>query len=106
MLIYARWDGSKIGDVDNGILVKNVDGREHRLNRPPAWAIDCGAYKEDVLPYCHTIIINDTHARVRYSVSVKLFDLKKGYLNRGHGPQYYLTLNHWQTTGISQGVLL
>lgn len=105
-MIIRSVDGNIIGDIVNGIFTKRVQGSAHMLNTPPAWAIDCAAFKSQVLPNAHTIRVEDTESDVIYEVSTKLFDDKKVYLDRGFGAQYFLILKHWCEVRKGQPSLL
>jgi len=68
---------------ENGRLVlrKRLSAARHMLQRPPAWALD-----EAVLQ----------QALAAGAVEAHIEDTDSGFpLNRGHGPQVALTLNHW-----------
>lgn len=105
MIVHST-DGRVIGSIDNGVFFKKVRGSIHRLNRPPAWAIDSEAYDSKIRHSCRSIVVDDTESGTRYLVSVALFDDKKGYLNRGHGGQYYLVMKYWQVMSKEQSRLL
>jgi hypothetical protein len=105
-VIVQSVDGKIIGDIEKGVFTKRVDGRVHMLRQPPAWAIDVRAFVKDVRPNCHTIVVEDTHAQLTYSVSVQLFSDKKGALDRRYGAQYYLPLKYWTVRSSSQKELL
>jgi len=101
MIVYGN-GGRVIGDIDDGIFIKRVDGRKHMLQKPRAWAIDAMAYVHHILPNCRTILIGDDHAKLNYEVSIEIFERHKGYVNRGHGGQFFLTLNHWTCVASGQ----
>ncbi len=82
--------------------VQNV----HQLHTPPAWAIDTLAYRDSLVGNCHTIVVDNTESKLRYTVSFKIFDLKKGFLSRGYGDQYFLPLKFWQVTSAAQMQLI
>lgn len=104
-MILTSVDGKVIGELEDGILTKRVKGSIHRLRTPPAWAIDKLAY-EKCAGHCHTIVIIDMEANLRYYVGFKTFDDKKMYLNRGYGEQYCLPLKYWQVTSVAQMALI
>jgi len=102
-IIYA---GDKVvGQIEEGVFIKWVVGRLHRLRKPPAWAIDARAFDDHIRGGCHTIQILDKEG-LEYSVSVETFIRHMGTLNRNFGKQYYLTLPYWQSKARVQGSLL
>jgi hypothetical protein len=95
-------DGKLIGTLDAGVFTKKVRGSIHRVRTPPGWAIDKLAYDEHLVGKCHTIVIVDTEAHLRYTVSFAKFDEKKILMNRGYGAQYLLVLLYWQVSSDKQ----
>ena len=93
--VYA--DRTVIGYIEDRTFIKPVRGSKHMLRQPPAWAIDADTFDKQVIPHCDTIIIHDREKNKEYKASVKLFDEKKGVLDRGFGRQYYLALKWWNT---------
>ncbi|MFC1967851.1 hypothetical protein ACFLVX_00460, partial [Chloroflexota bacterium] len=93
----VKVDGKIIGTLDGNKFIKTVVGSRHRLRRPPAWALDAGAFDQEVRPNATEVIVIDKETGVEYHASVETFDQLKGELDRGFGRQYFLTLNHWQT---------
>lgn len=90
-----RVKNKTIGFLEHGCFLKPVIGSKHMLREPPAWAIDADAFDNWVKPNAKEIIVTDTEAEIRYRVSVETFDRLKVELDRGHGRQYFLTLNYW-----------
>jgi hypothetical protein len=88
-------DGRAIGWIENGRFIKPVMGSKHRLNQPPAWAIDADVFERQIKPNAKEIIIWDFETDILYISSVYNFDIHKGVLDRGFGRQYFLRLNRW-----------
>ena len=101
-MIIRSTDGKIIGDMDKGVFTKKVDGKVHMLRGPLAWAMDSEAYKRDIRPWCHTIIVEDSQSKLVYSISLETFDSNKVYMDRGYGGQYFVILKHWQVKSQGQ----
>ena len=86
-----------IGEIKGEIFVKKVIGSKHRLQNPPAWAVDANAWDNQISPVCKYILIVDTEGQKNYWSTVDNFDKHKGLLDRGFDPQYFLALNRWST---------
>jgi len=104
-MIIRSIDGNIIGTLDNGVFLKRVSGAVHMLRTPPAWAIDCKAFVDYVLPQSHTIRIEDKNTGTAYEISTKVFDDKKVYMDRKFGAQYFVILKHWHEIRLGQKVL-
>jgi hypothetical protein len=87
--------GRVVGQIDGTTFIKSVHASTHQLQRPQAWAIDAVIFDEEIKPNCVYILISDQETDNKYRCTVETFDKFKGVLDRGHGQQYYLTLNHW-----------
>ena len=99
-------DGKIIGQIEGKVFLKKVNGRAHMLHTPPAWAIDARAFDQKVLPHADTIRIEDTESGTIYQMSTRLFNEKKGVINRQFGSQYFVTLHHWTEIAPGQKELL
>jgi hypothetical protein len=89
-------DGRTIGWIENNRFIKPVAGSKHRLNQPPAWAIDADLFEQQVKANANEIIIWDVETDTLYISSVCHFDRKKVLFNRGFGAQYFLKLTDWE----------
>ncbi len=93
----VRYGEKVIGCLEGRTFVKPVVGSKHRLNSPPAWAIDAEVFDQEVRPYATDFVVLDRESGCRYRCSVETFDAFKQVLDRGFGRQYFLTANHWRT---------
>lgn len=89
-------DGRTIGWIDNNRFIKPVAGSRHRLNQPPAWAIDAEVFEQQVKVNANEIIIWDVETDTLYISSVCHFDSRKILFNRGFGSQYALKIDEWE----------
>lgn len=103
--IVRSIDGNIIGSVENGVFTKRVQGSTHMLKTPPAWAIDCKAFLEQVFFHAHTIRIVEKKSKAIYEISTKTFNNRKVYFDRGFGPQYFVPLKYWHEIREGQTVL-
>jgi hypothetical protein len=91
-------NGRTVGQVYNGVFVKDVSSHKHFLHTPEAIA-----YTVDTLhaaqragaEWCEVLDI-DTGIRYRASIA-KIFDMGKPF-NYGWGDQIFLTLQNWLQT--------
>ena len=104
--IVRSTDGNIIGSIDNDVFTKRVQGEAHMLRTPRAWAIDCKAFIEEVFPHSNKIRVELLDSGIIYEVSTKVFNSRKGYLDRGFGPQYFLPLKYWHEIREGQKALL
>lgn len=104
-MIITSVDGKVIGTLEGGVFTKRVRNL-HQLHTPPAWAVDARAYRENLVGNCHTIVVDNIESGLRYTVSLKIFEQRKGFLSRGYGDQYFLPLKFWQVTSAAQMILI
>ena len=101
----VRGHNNKIIGQSNGhTFKKNIQGSKHILRKPLAIAIDASTYEEQIAPTHRSIEVFDSESQKTYISSIVNFNKHKGILDRGHGKQYFLTLNHWQVTDLNQSV--
>lgn len=91
--------GRVIGSVKDGVFVKTVDGRKHQLRYPPAWAFDAASLQEAISKGAKSIHVKDTASNREFWTSMAWFRQQAFRLNRGHGEQYALPLEYWDTDG-------
>lgn len=102
ILTQKRREAIRVGDkivgyIEGKTFIKSVAGSRHKLRKPPAWAIDAEVFDSEIKQNATEILIIDKEVDKKYFSTVENFDRLKGQLNRGHGRQYYLTLNQWRT---------
>lgn len=91
-------NGRTVGQVYNGVFVKDVSARKHFLHTPEAIAYTVEtlhAAQRANAEYCEVLDI-DTGIRYRASIS-KIWDMGKRF-NYGWGDQIYLTISNWLQT--------
>ena len=91
MKIDFKYHGKTIGVLNEGVFLKKVSSKKHKLRIFPAYGIQVGVFKhlEDDTP----IIIEETHTGTRYRSLAKDW-LKWGKkLNLGYGEQLFLAIN-------------
>ena len=101
----VRVDDKIIGQIENGVFTKRVR-QAHMLRTPRAWGIDCKAFLEQIFPKTNRIRIEETETGTVYDISTGVFNRRKGYLNRGFGPQYFVILKYWHEIRKGQKALL
>lgn len=94
-----RAGGRVIGRLEGGVFYKHVRGSCHMLFKPRAWAIDADAFDRDIKGNATQLVVIDKETGIEYHCPTTTFDRLKRQLDRGFGRQYFLTLNHWRTTG-------
>ena len=91
-------DGRTVGQVHNGVFVKDVSSHKHFLHTPEAiaYTIDTlHAAQRAGAEYCEVL---DTDTGIRYRAPIaKIWDMGKEF-NWGWGDQIYLTLANWLQT--------
>lgn len=90
--------GRHIGDLENGVFRKKVEGSKHRLNRPPAWAMDETCYAGLVRQGCQRIEILDTETGDYWRIPMPTFTKEREFIDRGYGVQCMVRLPHWEHT--------
>jgi len=101
----VRVDDKIIGQIEDGVFTKRVR-QTHMLRTPRAWGIDCKAFLEQVYHKTKTIRIEELDSGTVYEISTEVFNRRKGYLNRGFGPQYFVALKYWHQIRQGQKALL
>ncbi len=91
-------NGRTVGQVYNGVFVKDVSSHKHFLHTPEAIAYTIEtlhAAQRAGAEFCEVL---DTDTGIRYRASIaKIFDMGKPF-NYGWGDQIYLTLQNWLQT--------
>ena len=91
-------NGRTVGQVIDGVFVKDVSSSKHFLHTPEAiaYTIDTlHAAQRAGAEYCEVL---DTDTGIKYRASIaKIFDMGKKF-NYGWGDQIYLTLSNWLQT--------
>jgi hypothetical protein len=91
-------NGRTVGQVIDGVFVKDVSSSKHFLHTPGAiaYTIDTlHAAQRAGAEYCQVL---DTDTGIRYRASIaKIWDMGKKF-NYGWGDQIYLTLQNWLQT--------
>ncbi len=91
-------DGRTVGQVIDGVFVKDVSSSKHFLRTPEAiaYTIDTlHAAQRAGAEYCE-VLDTDTGKKYRASIA-KIWDMGKPF-NYGWGDQIYLTLSNWLQT--------
>ena len=88
-------NGRTVGQVYNGVFVKDVSSHKHFLHNPEAiaYTIDTlHAAQRAGAEYCQVL---DTDTGIIFKASIaKIFDMGKKF-NYGWGDQIYLTVQNW-----------
>ena len=88
-------NGRTVGQVYNGVFVKDVSSRKHFLHNPEAiaYTIDTlHAAQRAGAEYCQVL---DTDTGIIFKASIaKIWDMGKKF-NYGWGDQIYLTVQNW-----------
>ena len=91
-------NGRTVGQVIDGVFVKDVSSSKHFLHTPEAiaYTIDTlHAAQRAGAEYCEVL---DTDTGIKYRASIaKIWDMGKPF-NYGWGAQIYLTLSNWLQT--------
>jgi len=93
----ARFDGRVAWVIDGRVLRRTIDGSRHLLRQPPAIAFDAAEYQRLRREF-DRIAVKDRESGIIYRITASDFDAKRELLDRGYGLQYYVCLEHWQTT--------
>ena len=103
--IVRSTDGKIIGSIENAVFIKRVR-LAHMLHTPRAWGIDCKAFLEQIYPKSNRIRIEEQDSGTDYEISTEVFNRRKGYLDRGFGPQYFVPIKYWHQIRKGQKALL
>jgi len=87
--------GRLAGDV---LKKHHARGSEHRLRKPPAWAIDLDDLDAAEALGALYVNIRDTEARRHYWAALSTIRARGVTLERGRGEQVALTLEWWRPT--------
>jgi hypothetical protein len=93
----ARFDGRVAWVVDCRALRRTIDGSRHLLRCPPGIAFDATEY-ERLRGEFDRIEVKDRESGIIFRITASEFDARRELLDRGYGRQYYVRLEHWQTT--------
>ena len=96
--VVIKVNGRTVGQVIDGVFVKDVSSSKHFLHTPEAiaYTIDTlHAAQRAGAEYCEVL---DTDTGIKYRASIaKIWDMGKPF-NYGWGAQIYLTLSNWLQT--------
>lgn len=99
-------DGRVVAHVDGCRLVKRVRKSVHMLRVPPGWCIDKAILGQAEAAGVHTIEVCDLESGTRYIADIGALRRYGRLINRGHGDQWLLPLDHWQVIQPGQPVQL
>lgn len=88
--------GKVCGSITGRTLRKTVSGRKHRLDIPPAWALDIDHVETAERSGVTLVELYDRDDGSTWSVALSDFVAKGFRLDRGHGLQIALPLVHWE----------
>ena len=93
------YDGRIVARIEQTVLIKGLDGKiresQHMLRVPKAWAFDeCLIEQADELD-CNLIKVVTSDTNLSYIVGMNEFQENKFKIDRGHNPQWGLTIGHW-----------
>lgn len=87
--------GATCGHLDGDTLYKTVSSAKHRLRIPPAWALDLAHVEQAEQHGVLWVQLHDTDDSSTWRASLADFRTYGHRLDRGHGVQLALTLDHW-----------
>lgn len=87
--------GKPCAEVSDGILRKRVRASVHQLRRPPAWACDESILREAEALGAHTVQVTDVESGKVFTAPLDAFWRRGVKIERGHGRQIALPLQHW-----------
>ena len=94
------YDGRIVARIEKDVLVKGLDGRilesQHMLRIPKAWAFDECIVEQAEDIGCNSIKVIATDTKRTYVADMDVFQLHKIKIDRGHNPQWGLTIGHWR----------
>jgi hypothetical protein len=91
-------NGRTVGQVIDGVFVKDVSKHKHFLHTPEAIAYSLDALHAAERAGAEYLDVLDTDTNTHYRASLAMMWDKGEPFNRGWGDQIYLTLSHWQTS--------
>ena len=81
--------------IEARILRRDIRGSKHLLRQPPALAFDAWTFQR-LRAHFDGIEVQDTEEGVVYRIGAHDFDRFAERLDRGHGLQDYVRLEHWE----------
>lgn len=91
----TNMQGKTCGTLDGDTLYKTVSSAKHRLRIPPAWALDLDHIEQAEQHGVLWVQLHDTDDSSTWRASLADFRTYGYRLDRGHGVQLALTLDHW-----------
>lgn len=91
--------GRVVGQIEGDTFLKTVRASKHMLRKPLGWAFDARIFDRTITPFVRRLVIRDVETGKQYETSLKNFLEHKKEFDRGHGRQYYLTLDSWAVIG-------
>lgn len=101
-----RHDGMVVGYVEGDTFYKKVVEKKHRLRQPPGWANDEVALQNASSLGAMFVEIFTKDTKITYRTSVQKIWDKGIRMNRGHGEQVVLCMEHWEIKDPQQRELL
>ena len=93
----ARLNGKCVWAAENGTLERTIVGSRHLLRQPPGIAFDAAEY-ERLRHQFNRIEVKDREKGLIYTLAASDFDAHREPIDRGHGRQYLVRLEHWKAT--------
>lgn len=81
--------------VEGRVLRRTIRGSRHLLREPPALAFDADTFQR-LRPAFDIVEVLDREAGILYRIDAEDFDRFKERLDRGHGLQDFVRLQHWR----------
>lgn len=101
-----RHDGMVVGYVEGDTYYKKVLEKKHRPRYPPGWANDEVALQNASSLEAMFVEIFAKDTGVTYRTSIRNIWEKGIKINRGHGDQIVLCVEHWKIIDPKQRELL
>lgn len=79
-------------------MVKPVKEILHMLRKPPGWAWDADVITNGIDRGALELVVYASDTDITYRTSIDNFMNNKGVIDRGHGKQWYLTLDRWSSS--------
>lgn len=86
-----------VGTVDQGTFRKRVRSSRHQLRQPPAWAFDVDTLRQAAAAGAVRVVVEDTDTGTVFRATWDTLRRHGFEIDRGHGRQLVLTLDHWTT---------
>ena len=93
-LAHARRLGWRL---EGHTLARDVRGSRHLLKFPPAIAY-VAPLLDELMPDVDDFRVNDSESGQRYTISGPTFEEKREFTDRGFGAQWFVRLEHWDST--------